>query len=529
MRAYLLNLVQNTHNAYFYLFCFLTGAITIFAQAPLSFWFMAFLTLPVHYLTIYGLQVNNIKLSKAFRAGFFFALGYFFAGLYWVSNAMFVQGYEHYWMLPLSFLGLPVLLSLFMASATTLVYKFFPLDRIQGFLSWIALIALFEWLRGNVFSGFPWHLYAYIWSDTVIYQSLSLFGAYGLTFLSLFWLYALGYILVRGPKASSIMVAVVAVVTLGLCYGYGVQRLQTENEFIKDVSVRLVQPNIPQEIKWQQDKRADIVKHTVKLSQPFDQKADERSAAHTTLIIWPETAISDHMILDPTMAIHMSNLLKQYEKPAYLISGHLRYEGRGETLKIFNSLTVFDQAFRTVHNYDKSHLVPFGEYVPFQEYIPLAPVARYTGFTQGNGPENIDIDGRLTYTGLICYEVIFPVRMVKDAANPPDFLVNATNDGWYGTTAGPYQHFAITRARAIEEGLSVIRSANTGISSVIDPFGRTLTYFPLLEVNSTLHDIPKGLSKRPLYSLYKETFFWAAIFIFLFVSLGLEIRRRRNP
>ena len=177
--------------------------------------------------------------------------------------------------------------------------------------------------------------------------------------------------------------------------------------------------------------------------------------------------------------------------------------------------------------YDKFHLVPFGEYLPFQDWLPFLPVAALrTGFSAGPGPQTLTAPGLPPFSPLICYEIIFPGAVRAPDGPPPRLLINLTNDAWYGVSSGPYQHFATTRVRAVEEGLPVIRAANTGISALIDPLGRVEARLALNQTGHFDHAVPAALSAPTLYSRWGEVLFLTAV-IAMIIGGMLFGRQRR--
>lgn len=441
---------------------------------------------PVHLLpllvpafsTLFLLALGAKSLRGALLDGWWFGLGYFTAGLYWIGIALFVDP-KFIWMLPFATLGLAAVQAVFPAFAVGLV-------RWSGTRGWPALLlftaawAATEWLRGLAFSGFPWNQIGTVWaaSDGVI-QSAAIFGVLGLGIVTVLAAAAPVLLLLpaadAGPRAREIGWALLLLPAL-LWIG-GMARLATVTvEFVPGVNLRIVQPNIPQKLKWQRKYRdANFRQHARLTRSPGYEKA--------THVIWPEAAVPFFLERDGLRRMQVAELAPA---SGSLITGTLRARGTGKTFRAWNSLLAVDRAAGIAAHYDKHHLVPFGEYVPYRELLKPFGVDKMTGggsdYSRGPGPRTISIPGLPPVSPLICYEAIFSGRAVPpiDAGGPrPAWLLNITNDGWFGISSGPYQHFAAARLRAVEEGLPLVRAANTGISAIVDPYGRIVSVLGL--------------------------------------------------
>ena len=312
-------------------------------------------------------------------------------------------------------------------------------------------------------------------------QILHVSDAYFLTALTIFWGASLGFIYIEWPnKKTALSTALITVISILSVYAYGYSRLSTsKTQFNDNITIRLVQPNIEQAAKWQRDKMTAHFENMVELS------IADSSESQTTFIIWPETA-TNHLFLDNEFSLsQIRDALSTYIGDAYLITGAFLRDDDGLPS---NSLIVLNKNAEIIARYNKSHLVPFGEYIPFQQYIPLKSVTGFSGFKQGHGRETLQIEN-FSFSPLICYEILFPNNIINNS-KAPDAIINVTNDGWYGDSAGPHQHLLKARFRAIEEGTPVIRSANTGISAIIDPYGRYVKHLNLLEYGSATQNIP---------------------------------------
>jgi apolipoprotein N-acyltransferase len=488
------------------------GALMALAMPPFGFWPLLFAGLGGFYLV-----VRNLTGRAAFAAGWLFGFGYFAAGLYWIGNALLVPGNDFKWVWPLAILGLPVGLALFTGAAAWIAVRY-AREGVRGVLFFIGVMALCEWVRGTIFTGFPWNLYAYGWATLpAVAQSVSWAGAYGLTLITL----GLTVFATYGAARRSIPVLAGTLVALGVLYGWGAVRLDTHPTHYNDtIIVRIVQPNIAQEDKWRGDRVAQNLRNTVETSVMRDFIAGK-----TYAIIWPETAITQFVAEDQNVRAYIRDTLFDTEDNRFLLTGLLRHETK-DTGKAayYNSLVAYNRDLVPMATYDKAHLVPFGEYIPFQDIIPLAPFAAFSGFTPGPGLRTEKILGLPPFGGLVCYEIIFPgAAVAKGDETRPEWIINVTNDGWYGDSPGPYQHLTKARFRAIEEGIPVIRSANTGISAVIDPTGRILYSLPYGRAGVIDSPLPVPLTKPTIFSRFGNIPF--LMLCTIFISLGIRLRK----
>ncbi|MCB1784019.1 MAG: apolipoprotein N-acyltransferase [Alphaproteobacteria bacterium] len=493
---------------------FALGGVSCLSMAPWNIW-------PLLFLGLSGLYIYLHKASKPRTAalyGFVFGLGYFGFGLYWIGNALLVENNPYKWVWPLAVMGMPLMLSPFPALACYLFKKIFISDRLRGYLSFTALLLLSEWMRGHLFTGFPWNLYGYTWADILpIAQIISLSDIYLLTGLTIFWAGLGGFLVITSHKKSEkIIIASGAAILLLAIYAYGAYRLENNpTNYHKDTYALIVQPNIDIAHKWDKDFVSQNFFTQIKLSLNEDET---KKSTDKTFIIWPETSIAPIYLPTNYTTEIIADTLKTYPGETILITGAMRYERENKTSH--NSVVMIDKNAQTTNIYDKSHLVPFGEYIPLEDIIHLSPIVGFSGFVAGPGPKSMQTPDGLFYSPLICYESIFPDTVAEEKGPRPDFIVNVSNDSWFGNSPGPYQHFEQARFRAIEEGIPVLRSANSGISGVIDPLGRIIYKTKLLEKASNKIALPERLAKqnKKIYRVNIITF----SMIFIMLILGLK-------
>ncbi|MGA2287069.1 apolipoprotein N-acyltransferase, partial [Bradyrhizobium sp.] len=338
-------------------------------------------------------------------------------------------------------------------------------------------LTLSEWLRGHVLTGFPWNTLGYALSEPLaLAQTASLIGLWGLTFLSVA-IFASPAVLVDGSsRGRKPWMAPVTALLLLLAMGiFGAVRLALRpTSWVANVKLRIMQPNLQQDVKFNYSAKAEVMKKYLTLS---DRASGPQSSGvrDVNILIWPESAFPFFLTREADAMAQIADLLPE---GTVLITGSVRAPDLPPGAKItraYNSIYVIDHDGSVLSVYDKLHLVPFGEYLPFQDWMEKVGFVQLTkvqgGFIPGVRRRAMDIPHAPRALPLICYEAIFP-GYVAVGGDRPGWIVNLTNDGWFGISTGPYQHLQQARLRAIEQGLPLVRAANTGISAVIDPFGR---------------------------------------------------------
>ncbi|TPE50211.1 apolipoprotein N-acyltransferase [Amaricoccus solimangrovi] len=434
----------------------LAGVALAGTQPPLSWPALIFLALPALLWLMDGVRAPR----GAFALGWCVGVGYFGAGMFWIVDPFLVEPEVFGWLAPFALVGMAGGMALFWGWAFALARLFWHPGWSRAVL-FAAVWALVEFARGHVLTGFPWALPAYAWIDTPVAQVLSLTGPYGLTFLTL----AAG--LLPGVGRPAAVAGAVGLVVLG--WGFGAWRLAEPLPVrAEPVRVRLVQPNMAQDEKWLPGREEEFFRRHLALSA-------DGAGPRPDVTIWSETAVAFILDRDPAA---QAAAAASVGPDGHLLLGIRRAESAGEDWSWFNSLAALAPDGTTEAVYDKARLVPFGEYIPLKGLaarlgIPALTTLTRGGFTAGPGPRVVSVPGVPPFLPLICYEAIFPAA-ARAPGERPDWLVQVTNDAWFGEASGPYQHFAQARARAIEQGLPLARAANTGISAMVDPKGRVV-------------------------------------------------------
>ncbi len=484
-------------------FAVLLGAISVLAFAPVHAWPILFVSFGGLVWLLDGCHAAHARLGDRLKCasliGFWFGFGYFLAGLYWVAEAFLVEPWRHGWLIPFVMAALPAGMALFFVAATALaMLLWFPgLGRVFA----LALaFGLAEYARGHVLTGLPWNLVGYgLLGPLPMMQLASLLGVYALSLLAVL-LFA-SPAAITAPDGSNLQsgkggvaLAAVLLLLLGAGYVWGERRLAHAEQASTGIRLRIVQGDIDQAAKWRPENSAEIFAGYLDLTK---SGGTQTPLDGINIVIWPETAVPFLLADTPDALDAIGAALPQ--KTSLVVGSARLVENRDEQgipgpARIYNSLLVIDDQGRVVSSYDKMHLVPFGEYLPFQDFMESLGIMQLTGvrggFSSAAGPRLLSIPGAPPASPLICYEIIFPDDVTENSARP-GWLLNVTNDAWFGSSAGPYQHFHQARVRAVEQGLPVARAANTGISALIDPYGRILAEINLGEKGVIDVDLPK--------------------------------------
>ena len=506
----------------------LGGALSVLAFAPLNLWPVLFLSFAVLLWLLDGCHASHPTLRGRLKAaaltGFWFGFGYFLAGLYWTAEAFLVEPWRHGWLIPFVLTALPGGMALFFAGAGALAMVLWRPGAARV-LALAMAVGLAEFARGHVLTGLPWNLLGYaLLGNGPMLQLAALFGVYALSLLAV--------ILFASPAAmfapdgsglagrrSAAALAGLALLAIALGAVWGSERLAGASEASTGVRLRVVQADIDQANKWKAENSEEIFTDYLNLTKGTGQAP---GLDGISLVIWPETAVP--FLLGDTSEALLA-IADALPAGTTLLAGSVRLveprDAHGELLprRVYNSLLVIDDKGQLLTHYDKIHLVPFGEYLPFQDFLESLGIMQLTGvrggFTAGTGPRLIEIPGAPPASPLICYEIIFPDD-VTEPDKRPGWLLNLTNDAWFGTSAGPYQHFAQAQARAVEQGLPVVRAANTGISAIIDPYGRVVAKLGLGEEGVVDGVLPQALS--PTFFVRRERVIEIGLFALALLS-----------
>jgi len=511
-----------------WLIAFAAGALSALAMAPFNAWPILFLTFPALVWLIDGTGAGSPRgVMGAATTGWWFGFGYFLAGLYWVGYAFLVDAPTFGWLLPIAVIGLPAGLAIFIALGAAFARLLWTRGAMRIVALAVALTAA-EWLRGHALTGFPWNTFGYALTlPLALAQSASVIGVWGLTLIAVV-VFASPATLAddRAETRRAWLPLVLGIVILAGLGGFGALRLaHTPTKLVDGVRLRIMQPNLPQDVRFNYAAKQEVMNRYIALSNRVSgpQSLGVRDATH---LIWPESAFPFFLAREPDALAQISQLLRG---GTVLITGAVRL---GEPVNptepaAYNSIYVIDQNGSIVSLYDKVHLVPFGEYLPFQRLLESLGLQQLTkqrgGFLAGDRRRLISVPGAPLALPVICYEIVFPGDVMPKGGRP-GWIVNVTNDGWFGISTGPYQHFQQARVRAIEEGLPLVRAANSGISAVVDPLGRIISALPLGSEGVIDSPLPQSVSV-PIYARVGDV----PTALVVVVSLLALIRRRLQP
>ncbi|MBO9475331.1 apolipoprotein N-acyltransferase [Shimia sp. R10_1] len=477
----------------------LLGSMAGLGHPPFDLWWATLLSFAAVFYLLHEVQRGR----ESAWLGLGFGTGYFAMSLHWIVEPFFVDPLRHGWMAPFAIVFMAVGLALFWMAA------FWGAKRLH-LSGWPVVLTLTgaELARAYVLSGFPWGMPSYVLVDRIAGQGAAFVGPHGLNLLLFAVGLALGLSLVakRGRRLLAPLGIAGAVALAG--------PMPTPEPIATDDRpvVRLVQPNAPQHQKWDPEYTGIFFERLVRASAAGDVRPD--------LIVWPETAV-------PVLLNYAEETLQIINRSAAgvpVVLGINRFEG----LRIHNAAVLLDASGTVAATYDKHHLVPFGEYIPLGNLLSRVGIAGFAsqngeGFSPGPGPALMDLGALGKALMLICYEAVFP-QDVFGAPARPDFILHLTNDAWFGSFSGPFQHLAQARMRAIESGLPVLRAANTGVSAVIDAQGRVLESLPL----NTEGYLDAALPKPQALTLYARTGDWLCFAVVVLLICAVALTMRRN-
>lgn len=476
--------------------------------------------LPLLWLAFPGLLLLLEKTRtprQAFWTGWAFGFGHHVSGLYWIANSLLVEPEKFAWLIPFAVSFIPAALAVYIGLVALALFYITQYIRLQPWAKVILFSCLWvaaEMLRGVLFTGFPWNAIGYVWtvSDAMV-QLAAITGVYGLSLVTV-WVASTPFLF---PSQQWKPLATACIVLLILwCGGALRMAVPIQSDAPETLPVRIVQGNIAQHYKWDPVLRSKTVSEYITLSL-HDSGLDPEKPA---FLLWPETAVP--FVLNENPAI-LEVIAEEMPDPWVVATGAMRSEGEGATMRIWNSFFAINGKGEIEGAYDKVRLVPFGEYVPFRQFFPFVNKITHGSldFSAGEAfkvltPKNIP-----AFSPLICYEVIFPDAIAKEQKKAA-FLVTVTNDAWFGNSSGPYQHYAMAKLRAVEQGVPLLRAANTGISGAFDAYGRELLRIELSEKEAKNINLPL-VEIETFYTIWK---YKTLVFLMTIMSIFAVLKGR---
>jgi apolipoprotein N-acyltransferase len=510
-----------------YALAFVIGALSALAMPPFGAFPVLALTFPVLVWLMDGTGAAGGRLA-ALRAaamlGWWFGFGYFLGGLWWIGAAFLVDADNFGWMMPFAVIALPAGLALFHAFGL-MVARILWSERTLRIFALAFGLGAAEWLRGHVLTGFPWNSFGYALADTSIFGQWAAFiGMEGLTpaVIALFALPATLTDFVDRLRWRPLAAGIGVFIIMGTV---GALRLAGGETAFTNVAVRIMQPNVPQDEKFRPENKAEIMSHYLSLSDEATSP-ERQGLSDVDLLIWPESAFPFFLSRTPDALAAIGAALPDR---TVLLTGAARVESaatESHPARYTNAMQMINSDGVILGSYDKVRLVPFGEFLPFQALLEKWGINQLTnlpgGFSAGDRPRTLTLPNGLIVAPLICYEAIFPERII-DNQEKPHVLINITNDAWFGRTPGPYQHLAQARVRAIELGIPLVRAANTGVSAVLDSYGRKVSQLDLGAMAVLDAWIPQAIPET-LYARY-QVLIIAIIYFLMIIFACLGFRR----
>ena len=464
-----------------------------------------------------SLLIAQIKISKtrfeAIKFAYIFGFGFYLSSLYWISFALSVYIDQFWWAIPFALFGLPAFMAIFTSLIALISWQLRD-SKIYHFF-FCCIWVFIEWIISWIFTGLPWALIGYAFSNwLILIQGASIFGIFGLSFVVVYIASSpYNFLLAKAntEKKDFYTRIITCVIVLIFIAIYGYLRLEANPTEYTNISARLVQPSIPQTAKWEAEEFWQNLDTHVELS---------KKEGDPNVIIWSEAALTVPYHIKPVMQAILS--VFSNDEQILLTGGVSDNNKTNGELELYSSLIGINSHAEKIFEYHKAHLVPFGEYIPFKNILPLKKITHgLMDYTEGTRKSVIIQKFDLAIWPLICYEAIFP-HEVRVSNQIVDVLVNVTNDTWYGNSSGPYQHLEISRMRAIENGLPMLRVANNGISAFIDPVGRILSKTELNQVTVLDNYVPKKLPSETFFSKYEPSLMLLEVLCVLILQLFVK-------
>ncbi len=502
-----------------FLFLSALGGLTSLSLPPLNFFIINFFTLSILFGFIFK-KLSRMKEKKIFFFyGWFFGLGYFLTNLYWVTISLtFDENFK--FLIPIAFILIPSFLAVFYGFITLVFYLFNPKNILSAFFGFSVIFAVVEFLRGIILTGFPWNLVVYSFSQNLNFINiLSIIGTYSLNLIaiSLFTVPAI-YILRQSKKEIGVCIFFLLLPIMFFVHG-SFQKQKFLNKELKEIpySIRIIGSNISLDRFYNNNKRKEVIDELISLSSPISNKK--------IFFLWPEGIIPN--TYQNEMYLYNDFFIENFDKNHLIGLGITHRELKDGEYKFYNSFSIFDNKLNLIDNYNKNNLVPFGEFLPFEKFlnkIGLNTITNSFGsFTKGRDRKIIKIKkdsfSNLSFLPLICYEIIYSGNLSENSNF--DFIFNISEDGWFGNSIGPKQHFVHSTYRAIETGKYILRSSNNGMSAIINPLGKiekqinfgTSGYIDLEKKRDT---------NKTIFSTYGNKIFMMLILLYIFLAFSFN-------
>ncbi len=500
---------------YYYLFPLLLGVFTSFSLPPYNFIFLNFLTFPLLLLFLIEAQKEK-SLWIYFIIGWLFGIGYFISNIYWI---VFSLTFEDIFkpLIPFALLIIPSFLGLFYGLTTLILSRFKLKKNFSTILIFSLVFSIVEFIRGFILGGFPWNLIVYSWTNYInSLQILSAIGTYSFNLISVTIFLIPILIWFKKKIITKISFIIVILFILFLNNFYGSNKIKNDGKLftnLENFNVKIISPKISIDKFFQDNNENDIINELVTLSNPDKSKS--------TIFIFPEGTLAG---IDLEYLYNFRELFsKKFSDKHIIIIGINTVQDE----KIYNSMVVLDYKLNLLNNYKKTKLVPFGEFLPLENFLKKIGFKKvtqgYQSFSAGNNREIISIKkNNFNFIPLICYEIIYSGN-ISQASDDTNFIINISEDGWFGDSIGPHQHFSHSIFRAIEEGKNIFRSTNNGISAFIDGNGLVVKSLESTQ-SGVIEVIEYKKLKRTIFSKFGNKIFF--YFVIFYISLAFFFTKR---
>ncbi len=497
---------------------FVLGSLTSLSLPPFNLFLINFFTFSIFFIFLFKKLNHQTSKLSFFYYGWLFGFSFFLSGLYWITISLtFDESFN--FLIPIALLLIPSFLALFYAMITLFFYLFKPNNILSAFFLFSLLFGVIEFIRGIILTGFPWNLIIYSFSESLNFISIiSVIGTYSLNLIVISFFTAPAIYILRKTRIEILVIIFLLVLPI-LFISYGkFQKKEFLNSELKEnpYTIRIIGSNISLERFYDDSKTENIINELILLSLPEKEKK--------ILFVWPEGIIpntyQDELIL-------FDDLIREHFNENHLIAlGTTSREIIEDKYKYYNSFSLFDNNLNLIDNYNKINLVPFGEFLPFENFfnkIGLRPISnKIESFSKGNKRKILEVGNeypQFKFLPLICYEIIYSGNLTKSFNF--DFILNISEDGWFGKSIGPKQHFAHSLFRAIENGKYVIRSSNNGMAAIINPLGqieKKISYG-----KSGFIDFEKRRDfNQTIFSTYGNKIFILLILLYIFLTFSFN-------
>ena len=500
-----------------FLLLLILGALTSLSLPPYNYLFVNFFTIGLFFIFIFQ-KKRSTKKNNSFLYGWFFGFGYFLTNLYWVSISLsFDENFS--FLIPFTVILIPLFLGIFYGLAT---YCFFIIDikrPVSNLLLFSLLFGLTEFLRGNILTGFPWNLIAYSFSENLeILQILSFIGTYGFNILCISFFASPAIFILRENK-KEILVCIIFLLSPIAFFSIGssiIKSFQSSDIIHNDYVIRIVGSKIDLDRFYGNTDTVDIINELIEISQPdLDTKI---------IFLWPEGIIPNTNQEELKEYEFLFN--EKFNKNHLLAIGINSYEHIDSKNYFFNTFSIYDHKLNLISDYKKIKLVPFGEFLPFEKILKRIGLKslsnNYQSFSSGKRREILSINERslnFKLLPLICYEIIYSGNIFENSNF--DYIINVSEDGWFGDSIGPHQHFTHSVFRAIESGKYLLRSANNGISAILNPTGDIENKIELGQAGY-IDFKDKKVFKETVFSKYGNKMFLVIILLYIFLIFSFN-------